>query len=211
MSFPHLLPNNSPASSFSNVLVVALTGNGSSLPSALGHDSSARVGVPAVAPRSSSELVPRSTVGWVSGGSHNDGEFPPLVAATSGAGVVATLSATLGDFAAAEGLPTVLGTNVGGLDAKIPLGGFVPPKPGVSNPVLDLDTLATVAGASDDLPAGWWRLFLHHLLFYCDLGFVVLMEGQGASPSLVILDALGKADPSSSLHARAMEHLNEDN
>ncbi|GLJ50542.1 hypothetical protein SUGI_1076860 [Cryptomeria japonica] len=100
------------------------------------------------------ELVPRSTVGWVTGGSHNDGEFPPLVAATSSAGVVAALSATLGDFAAAEGLPTALGTNVGGLDAKIPIGGFVPPKPGVSDPVLDLDTLATVVGASDGLPAG---------------------------------------------------------
>ncbi|GLJ49076.1 hypothetical protein SUGI_1035250 [Cryptomeria japonica] len=75
------------------------------------------------------------------------------VAATSSAGVVAALSATLGDFAVAAGLPTVLGTNVGGLDAKIPVGGFVPPKPGVSDLVLDLDTLAITVGASDNLPA----------------------------------------------------------
>ncbi|GLJ40306.1 hypothetical protein SUGI_0828460 [Cryptomeria japonica] len=124
MSLPHLLPNGSPSSSFLNVLAAVLIGNGSSLPSTLDLDSSAWVGVAAAAPRSSSELVPRSTVGWVSGGSHNN-----------------------------EGLPTVLGTNVGGLDAKILVGGFVPPKLGVFDPVLDLDTLATVAGASDDLPA----------------------------------------------------------
>ncbi|GLJ45787.1 hypothetical protein SUGI_0963600 [Cryptomeria japonica] len=74
--------------------------------------------------------------------------------ATSGAGVVVALSATLDDIAAAEGPPMVLGTNVGGLGAKIPVGGFVPPKPGFFDPVMDLDTLATTAGASDDLPAG---------------------------------------------------------
>ncbi|GLJ06726.1 hypothetical protein SUGI_0046360 [Cryptomeria japonica] len=39
------------------------------------------------------------------------------------------------------GPPTVLGSDVGGLGAKIPVGDFVPPKPSVCDPVLDLDAL----------------------------------------------------------------------